>query len=466
MPEGSDAQNSAIGFIRNVTAGVPIIMGTPPLACRLHPLEIVLQSNAPMNLIRTVAALAFLLGAQVPLRAQVVTPMEISDPSAQRLEQRYVKALMDLGNQIAAHKFPYPFYFSRVLDVDLEKQKQMDQRSIRFDIHDGQTVLEITGNYYASYSAERMDSYERLKRTFNDVVLPILQAAVPHFPDDTVFTAFAIEVSHHVRQKVMGISSEHAENVTLIIPVLAAQKLVDAKTDEQRQAAILEAKVYLNAQPSELWLMEGAPTEEWKESNASRLALKNQTVQVASISPNVAVPDTPSVAPNLMKPAAPMRILTPEALSKLQRQNDDAISRMTRDLDKQAHFLPYAPPVFVGFRQGAYLQLSIKTTLTAAAGSSRYKLAALAFDEHVALLARPVLNYFPENPDFDGIDFSSMVQVVDGSSPVAVEFFFPFRMMRCFASYDCTGQQLLDSGTILINGERSALDLQVAEGKN
>jgi len=38
--------------------------------------------------------------------------------------------------------------------------------------------------------------------------------------------------------------------------------------------------------------------------------------------------------------------------------------------------------------------------------------------------------------------------------------------MHCFAHYDCTGQQLLDSGTIVINGERSALDLQVAESKN
>jgi len=39
-------------------------------------------------------------------------------------------------------------------------------------------------------------------------------------------------------------------------------------------------------------------------------------------------------------------------------------------------------------------------------------------------------------------------------------------MMRCFASYDCTGQQLLDAGTVVIDGERAALDLQIAEGKN
>jgi hypothetical protein len=39
-------------------------------------------------------------------------------------------------------------------------------------------------------------------------------------------------------------------------------------------------------------------------------------------------------------------------------------------------------------------------------------------------------------------------------------------MMRCFANYDCSGQQLINSGAVLINGERSELDLQFAEGKN
>lgn len=67
---------------------------------------------------------------------------------------------------------------------------------------------------------------------------------------------------------------------------------------------------------------------------------------------------------------------------------------------------------------------------------------------------------------FEGISLSSMVRIADGTSPLAVEFFFPFRAMRCFASYECTGQQLLDSGTVVMNGERATLDLQVAEGKN
>jgi len=420
-----------------------------------------------MKLSQGITALIAGLAAIAPLRAQVVTPVELPDPKAQHLQQIHLRTLMEIGTEIEAHQFPYPFYFSRILDVDLPKMQLADQRSIRFDFYKGQTVLEITGNYYAAYSADRMDSYARLKETFQQVIMPLLKVEVPRFPDDSEFSAFAIEVSHHVRQKMMGVSSEVPENVTIIIPVAVAQKLVEAKSDDQKQAAILEAKIFLNGQPFSLWLQEGAPTEEWKELNPPESAKQPPVIEPAAVASTPGTPTSPSVSANLMKTSPPpMRIFTQESLSNLQRQNDDVVTRMTKDLDKEAHFLPYAAPSFIGFRQGAYLQLSISTRLDAAAGTSRYKLAALAFDEHVSHLVRPMLTYFPQDPDFDGVDFSSMIHVADGSSPLAVEFFFPFRMMRCFATYDCTGQQLLDSGTVVINGERSALDLQIAEGKN
>src|SRR5215471_13182071 len=95
------------------------------------------------------------------LAAQVVTPMELSDPKTQRLQQRYYKTLGAIGSEVEAHKFPYPFYFSRVLDVDQSKMQAQDQRSIRFDFYKNQTVLEITGNYYTAYSAEEMEPYKR-----------------------------------------------------------------------------------------------------------------------------------------------------------------------------------------------------------------------------------------------------------------------------------------------------------------
>ena len=99
--------------------------------------------------------------------------------------------------------------------------------------------------------------------------------------------------------------------------------------------------------------------------------------------------------------------------------------------------------------------------------TSRYKQAALAFDDHVSHLIRPLLEFFPGEVDFDGVDLSSVIHLKNSNDKIqSVEFFFPIRMMHCFANYDCSGQQLINSGAVLINGERSELDLQFAEGKN
>lgn len=414
-----------------------------------------------MRLCRLLLLLNLVWAGAAFLSAQVVSPLELSEPKLRQLQQRHFKTLVDIGEQISRHKFPYPFYFSRVLDIDQQKQAQIDQRSIRFDSYKGQTVLEITGNYYVSYSAEKMDTAMRVRDTFNNVVVPMLQAAVPHFPDDSEFTGFAVEVSHHVRQKLMGVSSENAENVTAIVPMSAAQKLVDAKTDDQRQAALLDSQVFLNGQPVSLWISDGQPPQDRAAKNTPSTVAPAADAHV-SPSSGGAEP-TGSVAATLMKPA-PQRIFTRESLALLQRHNQENIDRMVKAMQSEAHFVPYAPPTIIGFRQGAYLQLSLTTALKTPPDSSRYKQAALAFDEHIARLVRPLLSYFPEESDFDGVDFGSSIQLADGSKAVAVEFYFPFRAMRCFASYDCTGQQLIDAGTVVINGERAKLDLQVAEG--
>ena len=137
-----------------------------------------------------------------------------------------------------------------------------------------------------------------------------------------------------------------------------------------------------------------------------------------------------------------------------------------KELDSQAHFVSYAPPKFVAFRRGIYLELSLNSNLPASDTGSRYKLAAMAFDDHVAHLIRPLLAYFKEEQQFDGIGFSTTVHLVGKSATgisEAVEFYFPLSSLRCYDKYDCTGQQLLDAGTVLINGERVALDLQIAE---
>ncbi len=158
-------------------------------------------------------------------------------------------------------------------------------------------------------------------------------------------------------------------------------------------------------------------------------------------------------------PAAAAPEPTPDALKGLQTSYQETLDKMVRELDQTAHFVSYAPPVFVNFHKAIYLQLSVTTTIAATEPASRYRAAALAFDEHIAHLIRPVLACFKESPQFAGIDFSTTVK----PAGQAVEYIFDMANLHCYAQFDCTGQQIVNSGFVLINGERVTLDLEGAE---
>lgn len=411
---------------------------------------------------RRLASCAAVLLAALVAHAQVITVFEIKDPAMRILQERYLSELNAIGDEMQNHQFPYPFYFSRLLDIDEKAQQKVDQRSIQFEKFNGRTVLEITGNYYAAYSGVLMDKRARVKKTYEDVVLPILKSAVPKIPPDDAFAAFAVEVSYHVRRQVMKVETENAENVTFIVPRAAAHHLVTAATEAQQQAALLDSEVYLDAEPFILWLTGEAP-----ENVLNTKAHRPNGTQAADHSAADSVPTAapePTVAQSLLRGTLPARLITPKTLTDLKSTHADTIERMVRQLDPQAHFVAYAPPSFIAFHEGAYLQLSVSSPLITNKGS-RYQLAALAFDDHISHLIRPLLAYFPENSEFDGISFSTTLKLPDGNNSEAVEFFFPFNSLRCFASYDCTGQQVIDSGIVLINGERAALNLERAEAE-
>ena len=176
---------------------------------------------------------------------------------------------------------------------------------------------------------------------------------------------------------------------------------------------------------------------------------------------------TPPIAAPPLPPAA--RDSSPQALAVLQSSIQGASNHMLKDLEPEAHFVTYAPPAFIPFHHQVYLELSLTTVLAEPAETSRYKQAALAFDEHISPLLRRVLSYFPGDQSFDGISLSTTLRPrTKPGAPVAkalsVEFFFPLEALRRYESYDCTGQQLINDGIVLINGERAGLDLELAQG--
>jgi len=423
------------------------------------------------------ASLALVLLAVSACRAQIVAPPEIKDPELRSLQQQYMDDLRLVAQDILANHFDYPFYLSRKLDLDESQQQRADQRSIRFDRYNGQTVLAITGNYYAAYSADKVNSDQRARSTFLNVVTPILKAAVPRFQNNHHVQGYAVEISHHILGKVMGVAMERPENLMVFLPQSGAIRLLGAKDDATQQAALLQGQVFLNAEPITIWLKGegpqlaagGLPNDASTDPQAGPAQVGAEIVRGSN---GGQLPGTTSTPPSFSKPkdvpALPPRDTSPQALSALQTSSEALIGQLVKELDPQAHFVTYAAPKFVAFRQGIYLELSMNTSLPESAGGSRYKLAAMAFDDHLAHLIRPLLAYFKDEQKFDGISFSTSVHLTGKSAAAsisqAVEFFFPFTALRCYDKYDCTGQQLIDAGTVLINGERVALDLQIAEG--
>jgi len=406
---------------------------------------------------------------------QIVNPVSIKDPDLRALQQQYMEDLKTVAQGVLANQFAYPFYLSRKLDLDLTQQQRADQSSIRFDRYGGKIVLALTGNYYAAYSAEKMNQDQRARETFLNVVIPILKAEVPPFQGNHKVQGYAIEVSHHIIGKVMGVAVERPENVMVYLPQGAAIRLLAAKDDTAKQAAILQGQVFSNAQPVTIWIngegpqlaANAPPPDPASESQVDSHAAA-EIVDTAKDDPRASIP-TPALPVVKPKdpPPPPPRDTSPQALATLQTSNQDLIAQLVKELDQQAHFVTYAAPSFVAFRQGIYLEFSMNTNLPESAAGSRYKIAALAFDDHVAHLARPVLAHFKDEQQFDGIGFSTTVHLpgktaATGTSQ-AVEFFFPLSALHCYEKYDCTGQQLIDAGSVLINGERVSLDLQTAE---
>jgi len=181
----------------------------------------------------------------------VTEPGQIADPEAHALQETYLGSLESIAQKLKSHGFSYRFCLGPV-GRDEEVLQCPDQHTIRFGRLNGGNVVEIAGVYYASYSRKRMDANQRSQRTFQDAILPILQIVVRQFQDNPEIQGYAIEVSHYVRGKVLGVSLESPENLAIVLPSAAARKLVTLKDTHEQQTFLRQGEVFLNAEPFSL----------------------------------------------------------------------------------------------------------------------------------------------------------------------------------------------------------------------
>jgi len=142
------------------------------------------------------------------------------------------------------------------------------------------------------------------------------------------------------------------------------------------------------------------------------------------------------------------------------------LAAMAKEGAAKFHFLDYAPPTFMIFRDQIALQMTLRNSIQFGPGKgSIYKRAAQSFDLFLAPQLKDLSERISPELDFQLFDFSVLDKLSLGAKGAseAIEFICPRTALKQFVNAEITNQQLLDQSVILVNGVRIALNLQLVE---
>jgi hypothetical protein len=423
-------------------------------------------------------------------RAQV-SPAEILNPDLKALEESYLPRLKTLNQSIAKTRFPFPFYLSRYVGLDPAEQAEADSRGLEFVRFHDRVILKITGNYNAAYNTTRLTANERAAATFRTIVLPILNLLTQTLPQDLPCDGIGFEISHHARTRERSYDYEGKETLVVVLDLDDAWALSRSDTDLDRQKIVNRSKVYVSGAEFGLSLTERDPlnvqalprsipakldaTSTARASVATgHSSLLKSVLSQPSTPPMVKAPlDSPSVngdpappPPNAAdhQPASPPP--TQSDADHLAEKYQTQLAALAKEGAAKFHFVEYAPPTFVVFRDQLALQITLRNSIQFGPGrSSIYRRAAQSFDLFLAPLLKDLSDRIAGDMEFQLFDFSVLNKLspsAKGTSE-AIEFICPRSALKQFVNAEITNQQLLDQSIILVNGVRIALNLQLVE---
>jgi len=427
-------------------------------------------------------AAALVLANASKLSAQV-NPNEILNPELKALEKEYFPQLKSLNQAIAKMHFPFPFYLSRYVGIEPSKQAETDSRGLEFVKFRERTVLKITGNYEAAYSATQFTRNERAARTFHDVLLPILQTITQTIPPDIACDAIGFEVSYHTRSAEKSYDYEGKELMVLVLDRADAFVLAQATNDRARQDILNKSLIFLGGQEFGLSLLEKDPyaASALPRAKTSKID-SSSTVGSSTTLGRLNHPDTnthplavagASTDSSLGLAAKPdlsqaRPVATQADVDRLQTQYQAQLDTLSREGQAKFQFVDYDPPALVIISKQLALQMTLRNTLRFdLEKSSIYKRAAQTFDLFLAPKLKDILDKIPNDNAIEIYDFSVVNPLTSGMSSrersEAIEFIVPANLTRQFADNEITNQALIDKSQVLVNGVRIALNLQLVE---
>jgi hypothetical protein len=455
----------------------------------VHTMKLRLSCRFPRQAIFVAIGLAIIFCARSS--SAQVTPSEILNPDLKALEESYFQQLKTINQSVARMKFPFPFYLSRFVGLDPARQAEADSRGLEFVRFQDRVILKVTGNYNAAYDTGRLTQNERAAATFRTIVLPILDQLTAVLPQDLACDGIGFEISHHTRTRDRSYDYEGKEILVVVLDRDEAWTLSRASTDPARQEVVNRSKVFVSGTDFGLSLSERDPlnvqalprsvpakldaTSTARSSTAAaHSSLLKSSLSLPSASPVVPAPaDAVSASANPVLPspkaADPQPANPPPTQADAERLSEKyqaQLAALAKEGKTKFHFVDYAPPTFVVFRDQMALQMTLRNSIQfGPVKGSIYKRAAQSFDLFLAPQLKDLSDKISPDVEFQLFDFSVLNKLSPGAKGTseAIEFICPRTALKQFVNADITNQQFLDQSIILVNGVRIALNLQLVE---
>jgi hypothetical protein len=429
-----------------------------------------------------VACVAILLCSAAPIFGQV-SPVEILNPRLKATEQAYLTKLVTVNRAIARMKFPFILSLNRYAGLDPKDQIGADARGLEFVSFHDRLVLKLTGNYNAAYNSDLLTPNQRSNRVFDDVIVSILQLLPNYFTPSDGFEAFGFEIAYHVRRKTHDYEYEGKEILVVVLDKADALSYFNSQQDSKRQEVLNRSDVYLDGKPFGLALgvrepfavealersVRRQPAPVSSQATASTSTDEDERT-VRTIENRIPLFRASSVDPpkSVARPEPQVARAAPTQADAegLQRKYQSQLDALGKEGVASFHFVDYAPPSFVVFRNQLFLQLSLRNPQSFDKDTtSIYKRAARSFDLFLAPQLKPILDKIPGSAEIGGLDITIVNDLTSKSthSSEALEFICPLKTLRQLAGAEITNQELITQSVVLVNGVRIALNLQQVE---
>lgn len=427
----------------------------------------IMTSQRVLMVTRTIVSASLLL---LPLTAALgqVSPSEVLNPRARANEQKYLLKLQSLHQAISATKFPSSFKLARYLNAKPGQRAATDPNGIEFVSFRSRIVLKISGLYNPGFATNELSENQRAVRTFQEAIAPILRLVMKQVSPANDVDAIGFEIVYDSRGVGDVYDLDKKEVITIVLSRDEAFSFVNASTDLDRQELLNRADIFVNGkefglalnqrEPLSLEAMERTPQRPSSDKEPSDHA----TTTHAVFTPDSArSPSTSSDRPIVNQESYPSFA---DAM-RLQKKYQDQTEAIMKEDGARLHLEVDTEPSFEIQRDQIVLRVTLRNpSYFEKNTSSIYKRAAQTFDLFLAPELRALSRELPADEELDVIDFAVLNRFgVDSKSTESIDFISPPASVRSFVQNKITSQELINQSTVLVDGVRVGLTLQLVE---